>query len=155
MSILVIDGRFEPIETQPDWFPFQEGVVTDATHVDVEADADPRKLVECMDCIDSVAAFRIAMPSSHDGRPFSIARALRLAGYAGEIRISGPMLADQYPLALRSGVDSVEISQSHAERQGASQWREAIQRVQGGYRESLMAPSAHLNHSDTKTAPAA
>ena len=53
---------------------------------------------------------RIAFPTAHDGRGFSIARHLRLLGYKGRLRAYGHVLADQYAMARRCGFDEVEIS---------------------------------------------
>lgn len=71
---------------------------------------------------DQVALIRIDFPTSHDGRGFSIARHLRLLGYAGRIRAHGHVLADQYAMARRCGIDEVEIPDALAARQPEPQW---------------------------------
>ncbi|MBL4750723.1 MAG: DUF934 domain-containing protein [Amylibacter sp.] len=71
---------------------------------------------------NQVALIRIDFPSSHDGRGFTIARHLRLIGYTGRIRAHGRVLADQYAMARRCGIDEVEISDALAARQPEDQW---------------------------------
>ncbi len=65
---------------------------------------------------------RIAFPTSHDGRGFSIASHLRLLGFKGRLRAYGHVLADQYAMARRVGFDEVEIRKNLAERQTEDQW---------------------------------
>ncbi len=67
----------------------------------------------------------IAFPAFTDGRGFSLARLIRRAGFTGELRASGRLLADQYGHALGCGFDTVEIPEDLAERQDESQWRAA------------------------------
>ena len=44
-------------------------------------------------------------------------------GYAGRLRASGHVLADQYAMARRCGFDEVEIDDDMAARQPEAQWR--------------------------------
>jgi uncharacterized protein (DUF934 family) len=67
----------------------------------------------------------ISFPAFSDGRGFSLARLIRRAGFTGELRASGRLLADQYGHAIACGFDSIEIAQDIAQRQGAEQWRAA------------------------------
>jgi uncharacterized protein (DUF934 family) len=71
---------------------------------------------------DQAAMIRIDFPTSHDGRGFSIARHLRLIGYKGRLRAHGHILADQYAMARRCGIDEVEIPDALATRQPEPQW---------------------------------
>lgn len=66
---------------------------------------------------------RIAFASFSDGRGFTLARRLRQMGFAGRLRASGHVLADQYAMARRSGFDEVEIDAALAARQPEDQWR--------------------------------
>jgi uncharacterized protein (DUF934 family) len=43
-------------------------------------------------------------------------------GYVGELRATGPVIADQYAMARRVGFDSVEIPDDLAQRQPQAQW---------------------------------
>ena len=83
------------------------------------------------------SAIAIPFPSFADGRGFSIAQRLRRLGFTGTLRARGHVLADQYPLALRSGFDEVEISDELAARQGEAQWLEAFSRINNTYLERL------------------
>lgn len=69
-----------------------------------------------------IAAIRIRFASFEDGRGFSLANRLRQLGYHGRLRAEGHLIADQYPLARRSGFDEVAISKDIAARQPANQW---------------------------------
>ncbi|CAM5221463.1 Oxidoreductase OS=Bosea thiooxidans OX=53254 GN=ARD30_01790 PE=4 SV=1 [Bosea thiooxidans] len=48
----------------------------------------------------------IAFPAYADGRGFSLARQIRRADFTGEIRASGPLIADQFAYALSCGFDT-------------------------------------------------
>ena len=65
---------------------------------------------------------KVLFPSFSDGRGFTLGRLIRDAGYTGRLRASGPIIADQYGMARRSGFDEVEIPEDLAARQGEAQW---------------------------------
>lgn len=67
----------------------------------------------------------ISFPAFADGRGFSLARLIRRAGFAGELRASGRLLADQYAHALGCGFDTIEIPEDLAQRQDPAQWQAA------------------------------
>lgn len=90
-----------------------------ATAWDLPSDTDPTRLPDSA----GVRLIRVAFPSFADGRGFSIARALRRAGYTGRLRAAGHVLADQYAMARRAGFDEVEIDGALASRQPEDQWR--------------------------------
>ena len=69
------------------------------------------------------AMIRIAFPSFSDGRGFTLARRLRVAGYKGRLRAQGHVIADQFPMARRSGFDEVEIDADLARRQPWDLWQ--------------------------------
>ncbi len=71
---------------------------------------------------DRLALIRVAFDKFSDGRGFTLARALRRAGYTGRLRAVGHVLADQYAMARRSGFDEVEIDDDLAARQPEAQW---------------------------------
>jgi len=93
---------------------------SNATAVRLEPDEDARKLIPHLDRLTLV---EIAFPKFRAGRGYSSARILREAGYTGELRAVGPMIADQYPMARRVGFDAVEIPDEMAARQPEAQWR--------------------------------
>jgi len=80
----------------------------------------------------------IAFPAFADGRGFSLAKAIRRAGFDGRVRASGPLIPDQFDYALACGFDEIELPEASAGRQTVEQWREAIGRLsqtyQRGYR---------------------
>ena len=107
MSVIVTDEGFAPDE----W----AGPVTD-----LPSDADVDVLEALADAAPPLV--RIAFPSFADGRGFSLARVLRMRGYAGRLRAHGHVIADQYAMARRAGFDEVEIPDDLAARQPEAQW---------------------------------
>jgi len=83
------------------------------------------------------SAIRIVFGSFADGRFLTLGRQLRLRGYSGHIRVAGPLVPDQFPMALKLGIDSVEISTEHAARCTEDQWIAHATRTQGGYQRRL------------------
>ncbi len=116
MTIIVTDEGFSADDWDVEFTPLGEAA-NDVAALDVPADADPASIPLTSDII------RVDFPSFADGRGFTIARMLRLRGYAGRLRASGHVLADQYAMARRTGFDEVEISQALAARQPADQWK--------------------------------
>ena len=107
MSVIVTDEGFVPDE----W----AGPVTD-----LPSDADVDALEVLADAAPPLV--RIAFPSFADGRGFTLARVLRMRGYAGRLRAHGHVIADQYAMARRAGFDEVEIPDDLAARQPEAQW---------------------------------
>jgi uncharacterized protein (DUF934 family) len=104
MSVIVTDAGFGPDE----W----SGAV-----LDLASDALPEAQML------AAPRIRVDFPSFADGRGFTIAKRLRLMGYAGQLRARGHVLADQYAMARRAGFDEVEISEELAARQPEDQWQ--------------------------------
>ncbi len=94
-----------------------QGAANDCVSLDLASDADPSGVA-----LAGLQMIRIDFPSSADGRGFSIARALRLRGFAGRLRARGHVIADQYAMARRSGFDEVEVTDEIAARQPEKQW---------------------------------
>ncbi len=118
MSVIVTDAGFGP----DDWtggFTALGEAANDVLSVDLASDADPADLAERLDGLQMI---RVDFPSFADGRGFTIARRLRLMGYAGRLRAKGHVISDQYAMARRSGFDEVEISDDLAARQPADEW---------------------------------
>ena len=117
MSIIVTDTGF----AADDWTEgfVALGAANDADALDLPSDTDPADVPLC----NGLLMIRIDFPCSADGRGFTIARALRLRGYAGRLRAKGHVLADQYAMARRAGFDEVEISEALAARQPQEQWQ--------------------------------
>ena len=101
--------------------------------VDIDASftsADLDKLLQS-------SAIRIVFVSCADGRFLTLGRQLRLRGYSGHIRAAGPLIPDQFPMALKLGIDSVEISTEHAARCTEDQWIAHAMRALGNYQHRL------------------
>lgn len=106
MSVIVTDGGFRA----DDW----TGAVLELDGADaLQADLN----------VGDVPMIRIRFGGFADGRGFTLARRLRQAGYTGRLRAAGPLVADQYAMARRSGFDEVEIPDETAARQPWEQWQ--------------------------------
>lgn len=109
--------------------------------------------------VDSLAAalpklglISIAFPAFADGRGFSLARLLRRAGFTGELRASGRLLADQYTHALGCGFDTIEIPDDLAARQDETQWRNARDAYSQTYQRGYIARGSILDARRRKAA---
>ena len=91
----------------------------DTPAIHLSSDTDPSALPGAL---ASVEAIRINFPSFADGRGFTLARQLRLMGFAGRLRAQGHVLADQYAMARRAGFDEIEIDDALAARQPEADW---------------------------------
>lgn len=118
MTILVTDTGFAPAglvaSVTLDDLAAHQGVV-DLSHTDDPAALAPH--------LEGLRLIRVAFPAFNDGRAFTIARRLRMMGYAGELRALGPVIADQYAMCRRVGFDAVEIPDDLAARQPWEQWQ--------------------------------
>lgn len=114
MSIIIKDGVFttDTDSTTPPLFEVSRNMTAS----------------EIADSIATSSGFLIPFPSFSDGWGFSISRALRDQGYTGHLRACGYLIPDQYPLALRSGFDDIEIPDELAHRGGESAWKNAYNR---------------------------
>ncbi len=90
--------------------------------LDLAPDAD---LDQAAPNLHDAPLIRIAFPAFSDGRGFTLARRLRMAGYRGRLRAQGHVIADQFPMARRSGFDEVEIDADLALRQPWRLWRDS------------------------------
>jgi uncharacterized protein (DUF934 family) len=101
--------------------------------VDIDASISSTDLDELL----QVSAIRIVFGSCADGRFLTLGRQLRLRGYSGHIRAAGPLVPDQFPMALKLGIDSAEISNEHAARCTEDQWVAHAIRTHGNYQRRL------------------
>ena len=118
MSVLVTDTGFAAVP--PADFVTLAEIATHKGAVDLAHTDTPEAL---MPYLADLTLIRVAFPSFSDGRAFTIARRLRMAGYTGELRAIGPVIADQYAMTRRVGFDSVEIPAELAARQPEDQWK--------------------------------
>lgn len=119
MTVIVTDAGFAPDDWTTPIIPL-DAADAGATALDLPNDTDPATLAGRL---DGIGMIRVDFPAVADGRAFTIARELRLMGYAGRLRARGHLIADQYAMARRSGFDEVEISDDLAARQPEDQWR--------------------------------
>lgn len=88
---------------------------------------------ELQPVLDHVALVSVQFPAYTDGRGFSLGRLARMAGYAGTLRATGPLIADQFADAVNCGFDQVEISEELARRQPLEHWQRALASLSSGY----------------------
>lgn len=105
MSVIVQDCGFVAEDFTGEW-------------LDLGSDTDPSTLAQ----FAGTSAIRIDFPAFSDGRGFTLAKLLRLAGFTGRLRANGHVIADQYAMARRSGFDEVSIDDALAARQPQDQW---------------------------------
>ena len=75
--------------------------------VALEPHDDPTALFGHLDQLTLIA---VNFPDLNDGRGFSIGRALREAGFTGELRASGNFIRDQLQYLKRCGFDAYDLS---------------------------------------------
>lgn len=117
MSVLVTDTGFAAVP--PADFVTLAEIAAHKGAVDLSHTDTPEALISHL---ADLTLIRVAFPSFSDGRAFTIARRLRALGYKGTLRAHGPVIADQYAMARRSGFDQVEIPDELAARQPEAQW---------------------------------
>lgn len=118
MSVIVTDSGFRADDFDGD-IALLEDAGDDAAAVELPPDADPQALAGRLSALRLIA---VSFPSFADGRGFTIARELRLMGFAGRLRARGHVISDQYAMARRSGFDEVEIDDGLAARQPEADW---------------------------------
>lgn len=122
MTVIVTDAGFGPEDWDQGFTPLAEAG-PDSVALDLPSDTDTGALIGALGGrLQGVRMIRVDFPSFADGRGFTIARRLRLMGYAGRLRARGHVIADQYAMARRGGFDEVEISDDLAARQPRDQW---------------------------------
>ena len=101
--------------------------------IDIDSAIDVSQLDDLLDA----SGVRIIFESCGDGRFLTLGRQLRLRGYVGHIRVVGSLLPDQFPMALKLGIDSAEITEAHGARCTEDQWIAPAARTQGNYQSRL------------------
>ena len=126
---LVIDGE-EPLPAEgPVILPLDriaEAEGRPETGIHLPNDTDPRALVARF---PDLALVSVEFPSFADGRGFSIGRSLRELGYAGRLRATGPVIADQFAYLLECGFDEVAVPEDVARRQPVEHWMAQLTRI--------------------------
>ncbi|WP_422050908.1 DUF934 domain-containing protein [Shimia sp.] len=119
MTVIVTDNGFGADDWTLGFVPLDEAA-NDVAALDVPSDTDPAAVIAQL---SGVKMIRVDFPSFADGRGFTIARQLRLAGYNGRLRAKGHVISDQYAMARRCGFDEVEISDELSTRQPEEEWK--------------------------------
>ena len=145
MSIIVTDSGFAPDNWEEngklfvDLEKFGQDVadkVAENTCLDIPNDVSTESLTGIF---ENVAMIRIPFPSFADGRGFSLAKQLRMLGFAGRLRAVGHVIADQYGFARTCGFDEVEIDHALAKRQPEEQWLARAPKEELSYQTALYA----------------
>lgn len=104
---------------------------------------------EIIQNFSNTGTIAIEFPSHADGRGFSLAKAIRIKGFEGQLRAIGPVIPDQFSDLLSCGYNEVEISDEQLTRQPIEQWQNALkayslsyQRVNGAKKSILEARHA-------------
>ena len=122
MTTLVTDTGFGP-DDFTGGFVALEGISAGAGCDDCGIDVSPSDDLNAhRELLLAAPAIRISFGSFADGRGFTTAKSLRLMGYTGRLRAGAGLIADQYAMARRAGVDEVEITEDLARRQPEEQW---------------------------------
>ncbi|MCB1335919.1 MAG: DUF934 domain-containing protein [Maritimibacter sp.] len=122
MSVIVTDTGFAA-DDWPNGFQTLEAAGAGAGCVDcgIEIRAEDDIAAHRAEIL-AAKMIRVAVTGFADGRGFTVARSLRLMGYAGRLRAGPGLIADQYAMARRAGFDEVEIDNALARRQPEGQW---------------------------------
>jgi uncharacterized protein (DUF934 family) len=86
-----------------------------------------------MDYLSKVDLIVLTFPAFSDGRSYSLARALRLDGYRGELRADGNILPDQLQLMRQVGFDSFVVG----DRFPLEVWQAAAKQMSLAYQRGL------------------
>ncbi|MBY0611723.1 MAG: DUF934 domain-containing protein [Beijerinckiaceae bacterium] len=130
-----IEGDAAPQRLEKTIWPLarlDEALATGVADIGVNV-PNTTKPADLVPYFDRLSLISIAFPAFNDGRGFSIAKGLRLAGFKGELRVFGPLIADQYPHARACGFDTVEVPDDLSTRQPAAQWRAALHSLSLAY----------------------
>lgn len=79
----------------------------------------------------------LEFPVLRDGRGFSIARELRVAGYTGQVRAVGQVSRDKLNFLERCGFDAVELDDAHFKREHLEAYTEISVQYQGAVDQPL------------------
>lgn len=73
------------------------------------------KIEPLLDHLSGLPVIALEFPAFNDGRSYSKAEVLRRAGFEGELRATGDVLIDQAALMLRTGFDSLQVTNKVAQ----------------------------------------
>ncbi|MBB5700183.1 uncharacterized protein (DUF934 family) [Ochrobactrum daejeonense] len=78
--------------------------------------ASGEKIEPLLEHLDNLPVIVLQFPAFGDGRSYSKAEILRRAGFAGELRAAGDVLIDQAALMLRTGFDTLQVTNAVAQK---------------------------------------
>lgn len=78
--------------------------------------APGEKIEPLFEHLDQLPLIALHFPAFNDGRSYSKAEILRRAGFSGELRAYGDVLIDQAALMLRTGFDTLQVSNAVAQK---------------------------------------
>lgn len=137
---LLINREIQPEQTGVSLIPFAEYLLLEpqaqAQVRAVQANGDDalELLLEHAGRFELIA---LELPVLRDGRPFSIARELRVSGYRGQIRAVGATSRDKLIFLERCGFDAVELDDSHFKREDLEAYTEISVKYQGAVDQPL------------------
>ncbi|MGD9860871.1 MAG: DUF934 domain-containing protein [Marinobacterium sp.] len=111
------------------WLEQADALATRETGVKVNGDDDLEQILALK---DRVSLYAVEFPAFTDGRGFSIARLLRRAGFAGEIRAIGDVTRDRLAHMERSGFNALQIPDERYSPEVLSAFDEVSVHYQGG-----------------------
>jgi uncharacterized protein (DUF934 family) len=103
-----------------------------------DAAKDPEALA---DAAQGAGLVCVGFAKFADGRGFSVARALRKAGWDGMLRATGPLIPDQALFAEQCGFDEIEVPDDLLLRAPAETWAAARARAVARYQAGHGAPN--------------
>jgi len=122
-TVLIRDGKIDTrhsLNTTPDLGDWLDSNRGESVRLPNDVDLDTLELAE-------LTTILIDFPAFTDGRGFSIARQLRTQyDFKGELIADGPLIPDQYSMALQCGFDAVTVDQDTFARQSEANWRDAM-----------------------------
>lgn len=102
--------------------------------VHVPNDTDPFRLKPYFGRLGLIS---VEFPAFADGRGFSLGHRLRALGYAGRLRASGHVIADQFAYLLACGFDELSLRDDVAARQPVEHYMASLGRISAGYQRGI------------------
>lgn len=131
---LLVDREVSVEQDSIQFIPFREylelseGERAKTRAVLVNGDDSIEQLLVAATTFDAIA---VEFPVVRDGRGFSIARELRVAGFTGQIRAVGETSRDKLALFERCGINAVEIKDDSFKPEYLNAYTEMSVRYQG------------------------
>jgi len=130
--VLIRNGHVESAAHLSDVMDLETFIAAnEGDEVSLQNDVDLEKVAPQLPKLKTIL---VNFPSYADGRGFSIARQLRKTyGFKGSIVADGPLIPDQYTMALQCGFDAVRLDGKTFAIQAESDWFKAMDAFSGAY----------------------